>query len=162
MFGRFFLVVGILFSTTAIAVDFRWTVGFAQGTVIARIQNENDTSVSIYCPSGQQDTTPGMELSFKSKRISPQPGDRVAIQVIIDGVNYPFISGPNNFDTDLTFQAAGRAARQDLENIVHALIRSRQKTFLIEFPKYRYSENFSLLDARRALVDRRGTILNEC
>lgn len=148
--------------THVMAIDFRWTQGFAQGTVIAGIRNTNDSSLSIYCPSGQSDTTPG--ISIESKAIRPRPGEQILVQIVVDGVNHAFVvSDPSNSgDTHFDFRAHGRAARQDLENLVRALSRGRQRSFVVEFPKQRHLERFSLLGARRALLEGRGTILDGC
>ena len=60
----------ILSGSAAIAVDYRWTVNYDQGTVEAIIRNRNDANISIYCPEGQTDTTPGM--FFEVASIKPQ------------------------------------------------------------------------------------------
>ena len=64
------------------AVDFRWTLGFAQGTLEAIIRNAGESSVNIYCPSGQNDTTPGMFID--SARVKPKAKEQVTVQIIVD------------------------------------------------------------------------------
>lgn len=135
-------VVGLLAASQALAVDYRWTTGFAQGTVEAIIRNAKDSSVNIYCPSGQAETTPGMFIQVG--RVNPKPKEQVTVQVIVDGENYPFIL------EEIQFQASGRANRNSLYSLVDALAKSKGKTFKVEFPKFGIAETFSLLDARKA------------
>jgi hypothetical protein len=45
---------------------------------------------------------------------------------------------------------------------VNDLASSKQKSFVVEFPKYNTSETFSLLDARRALGRGKTAILEGC
>jgi hypothetical protein len=78
----------VLTASTAMAVDYRWTSSYDQGTLEATISNRNDSSVAIYCPEGQEDTAPGMFLEVK--RIKPQRGDSVTVQIVVDGDSFPF------------------------------------------------------------------------
>jgi hypothetical protein len=63
----------VLTASAAMAVDYRWTSSYAQGTLEAIIHNRNDSNVTIYCPEGQADTTPGMFIAVK--RIKPKAGE---------------------------------------------------------------------------------------
>jgi hypothetical protein len=137
------VVVSLLAASYAWAVDYRWTTSFAQGTVEAIIHNRNGSSINIYCPSGQTDTTPGMFIEVR--RISPKAKEQVDVQIIVDGENHPFTLDESQF------RAGGRAFRNALDALVDALAGSKAKTFKVEFPKHRTSETFSLRDARKAL-----------
>lgn len=132
----------LLCCTQALAVDFRWTVGFGQGTFEAIIRNADDSSVNIYCPQGQSDTTPGMFID--SKRIRPSVGEQIAVQIIVDGKNYPFY-----LDED-QFEARGRANMQSLHSLIDALVKSTGQHFVVEYPKFGTSEQFSLLGTEEA------------
>jgi hypothetical protein len=77
-----------LIGTVAFAVDFRWTRGFGQGTTEAIIRNGNKASVNIYCPAGQADSTPGMFI--ETGKVNPKPKEQVAMQIVVDGKNFPF------------------------------------------------------------------------
>ena len=122
---------------------FRWTVGFAQGTIEAIIRNEFDSSVNLYCPSGQLDPTPGMFIDVD--KIRPRPGERIAVQIIVDGENHAFYLEENQF------KAGGRANLQSFHRLVDALAASKGKTFAVEFPKFGMSERFSLFGAPKAV-----------
>ena len=63
----------VLTASAAMAVDYRWTSSYAQGTLEAIIHNRNDSNVTIYCPEGQEDTTPGVFIEVK--RIKPKAGE---------------------------------------------------------------------------------------
>jgi hypothetical protein len=88
------------------AVDYRWTSSYDQGTLEATIWNRNASNIVIYCPEGQEDTTPGMFLEVK--RIKPQRGESVTVQIVVDGDSFPFelneiqfpqARGPKNGDS---------------------------------------------------------------
>jgi hypothetical protein len=144
----------MLVSTVSGAVDFRWTRGFGQGTIEAIIRNGNKASVNIYCPSGQADSTPGMFI--ETGKVNPKPKERVAVQIVVDGKNYPF----DLEETQLLASTGG--SRTALDSLVRALIDAKQKSFTVEFPKQRVVERFSLSGARRALADGKDSILDDC
>ena len=131
----------ILAAPAALAVDYRWTLSFEQGTLEAIIQNGNDLSLNIFCPEGQEDTTPGMILEVKG--INPKLNEEVLVQFVVDGQSFPF-----NFN-EIKFDANSRANKWAFRAFVLALTGSKQKSFVAEFPKYKTSETFSLLDARK-------------
>lgn len=144
----------ILTSSSASAVDYRWTLGFAQGTSESIIENANGASVNIYCPSGREDRTPGMYIT--SNRVKPAVKEQVTVQIMVDGTNHPF------YVQDGHFEAASRTGLQDLQTLVGALAKSRQKSFAVEYPKYNVVETFSLLDARRSLGTGKKSVLFGC
>ena len=148
------LVSLILSISAAIAVDYRWTVNYDLGTLEAIIRNRNDANITIYCPEGQTDTTPGMFFDVAS--IKPQRGERVTVQIVVDGENYAF-----DFD-EIQFTASSRAEKWRFRAFVDALVASKQKSFVVEFPKYGRSETFSLLDARKSLGHGKTSILDGC
>ena len=141
-------------ASTAFAVDFRWTSGFGQGTLEANIANGNDSSINIFCPEWQTDTTPGMFIHVK--RIDPQRDELVTVQIIVDGKNYPF------YLKEIEFKAVTRADKWGFRELVSALASSKQKSFIVEFPKYNTSEIFSLLDARKAIGLGKHSMMKGC
>ena len=150
----FALVLTLAMSSAAHAVDFRWRLAFAQGTFEAIVDNGNDASVNIYCPSGQQDPTPAMFI--KSKKVKAVAKEQVAIQIVVDGESYPF------WLDEIQFLANSNRAMLDLQSLVYALATSKKKSFTVEFPKYKVSEKFSLLDARKSLRNGKKSILADC
>ena len=148
-------IVSLLLATpAALAVDYRWTLSFNQGTSEATIWNRNDSSLTIYCPQGQEDTTPGMFIEVK--RIKPQRGEQVTVQIIVDGENYPFEL------SEIQFNASSRTEKWHFRALVDALAASKQKSFVVEFPKYDTSETFSLLDTRKTIGRGKDSMIEGC
>ena len=146
-------VLGLCVCTPALAGSGVWTLGWGQGTAEAIVENANGASVNIYCPSGQDDRTPGMFV--QSKKVTPAVKERVTVQFTIDGKKHPF-------DLDeIQFLAHTKDEMQDLVQLQDALIASRQKSFTVEFPKYNVVENFSLRDAKKILGGK-STLLSDC
>src|SRR5215211_1073141 len=112
----FALLTG-LWATTAHAVDYRWTRGFAMGTHEAIIRNAGDASLNIYCPSGQVDKTPG--IFIETRKLPLKLKEKVLVQMVVDGKNHPFY-----FEGD-HYLAAGRAFRQSLDELVSALNKAK-------------------------------------
>ena len=153
--GLFAVAVSlILAAPAALAVDYRWTLSFEQGTLEAIIQNGNNSSLNIFCPEGQEDTTPGMILEVKG--INPKLNEEVLVQFVVDGQSFPF-----NFN-EIKFDANSRANKWAFRAFVLALTGSKQKSFVAEFPKYKTSETFSLLDARKSLGVGKDSMLQGC
>jgi hypothetical protein len=82
---------------------------------------------------------------LETDKVRPRLHERVDVQIIVDGSNYPF------YFEEIQFKAAGRINMVSLHALINALVKSNQKTFTVEFPKFGNSETFSLLDARKAL-----------
>ena len=143
----------ILISGNAYAVDYRWTIGFAQGTVEAIIRNAAGSSVNIYCPSGQLDTTPGMFI--KVDKVRPRKDEQIHVQIVVDGKNHAFGL------REIEFQASGRANFKSLHSLIDDLAKAKGKQFSVEFPKFGMAERFSLLDARKTLKSG-GNFLSDC
>jgi hypothetical protein len=146
--GSFVLLICTMADT--FAVDYRWTRGFAMGTDEAIIRNASGASLNIYCPSGQTDTTPGMFIETNKVRF--KKGEQVLVQIVVDGKNHPF-----NFD-EVQYIAGGRSFRLALDRLVDALKEAKAKSFVVEFPKQRVAERFSLLNVKDAI----GDILSGC
>lgn len=144
----------ILAASAALAVDFRWTQGWGQGTAEANIENGNGSSVNIFCPQWQTDTTPGMHIHVN--RINPPRNELVTVQIIVDGKNHPF------YLKEIQYLAVTRTDRSQFRELLRALASSKQKSFVMEFPKYNTTETFSLLDARKALGRGKSWILKGC
>jgi hypothetical protein len=138
----------------AIAVDYRWTSSYGQGTLEAIIRNRNDSNIVLYCPEGQEDTTPGMFVEVR--RIKPQKDESVTVQIVVDGDSHAFDLN------EIQFTASSNADKLRFFALVDALVTSKQKSFVVEFPKYDTSETFSLLDARKSLGQGKNSILRGC
>jgi hypothetical protein len=146
--------VSLLAVFTASAVDFRWTNGYGQGTVIAAIENDNDSYFQVFCPVGDIDTTPGLFVNVR--RLNQLTEQQILMQVVVDERNYSF------YIQNYQFRAAGRGARESLEQLLSALIGSRSRSFVVEFPKYGFEERFSLSGVRQALGSGRNFVLQGC
>ena len=109
----------LLTASAAMAVDYRWTPSYAQGTLEAIIHNRNDSSVTIYCPEG------------------------FALQ-------------------EIQYLANSNSEKLNFFALVDALVASKQRSFVVEFPKYETAETFSLLDARKSLGEGKKSILAGC
>jgi hypothetical protein len=143
------LSIVVVFSATILefflpaqAVEWRWTRGFGQGTFESIIRNSNKSSINIYCPSGQNDTTPGIFYEYKGK----MPRGELYVQFVVDGSNHPigFLDGH--------YLAQGYGMQQALLTLVEALQTSRAPGFTVEFPEINRVEQFSLSNARDALT----------
>jgi hypothetical protein len=148
------LAAALAFTTSAAAVDFRWNQGFGQGTLEASIQNREGATFSVSCPAGSDDTTPSLDV--RTKMVPMPKGKVVDVQVIVDGKNHPF----NLIDG--SYLGAGRSFRQDIENVVNALRKSKGKTFDVEYPMAGKKDTFSLQNARTALGAGKASILSGC
>ena len=144
----------LLTASAAMAVDYRWTSSYAQGTLEAISHNRNDSSVTIYCPEGQNDTTPGMFIEVK--RIKPKAGESVTVQIVVDGDSHAFAL------QEIRYLANSNSEKLNFFALVDALVASKQKSFVVEFPKYETAETFSLLDARKSLGEGKKSILAGC
>lgn len=154
---KLILTVGLLVASPlpGYAVDYRWAQGYGQGTTESIIRNSNDSSVNIYCPSGSPDHVAGMFV--ESAKVKPKSGEEeVTVQIIVDGKNHPF-----HLKRD-QFKAESRAGKEALASLVDALMKSRQKSFTVEFPKYNVVETFSLLDAAKSLRDGKKSVIAFC
>ena len=147
------VAASLLAASHAAAAEPRWTTAFAQGTVEAIIEKGPGSSVNIYCPSGQADTTPGMFIQVG--RVTPKAGEKVDIQIVVDGRSHPFALD------EIQFLASDRANRKSLASLVDALAKSKAKTFKVEFPKLGVAETFSLLGARKAFKSAKD-FLEDC
>lgn len=143
--SRLLLAWALLIVATVTALgqvsDYRWTSGFAQGTIENMIQSRNGTRLNMYYPSGQMDPTPGMFLTVRGRDI---PG-QVTIQFVVDGDNHAF------YFTDGSFRAVVRLNAESMISFCRVLIRSRASSFIVEVPQIGISDRLSLLNARQAL-----------
>ena len=95
-------------------------------------------------------------MFLEVKRIRPQRGEAVTVQIVVDGDSFPFELN------EIQFTASSRAEKWRFFALVDALVASKQKSFVVEFPKYDTSETFSLLDARKSLGQGKSSILSGC
>jgi hypothetical protein len=131
-----------LSASTAMAADYRWTSSYDQGTLEATIWNRNASNIVIYCPEGQEDTTPGMFLEVK--RIKPQRGESVTVQIVVDGDSFPFELN------EIQFTASSRAEKWRFFALVDALVASKQKVvrggvseiLCFDYPLSRYCRSY--------------------
>jgi hypothetical protein len=143
---RLLLACGVLGAliVPASAKEHRWTLAYAQGTTEAIIRNERGSSLNIYCPTGQSDTTPG--IFIETKAINFKAGEKVAVQFVVDGKSHAF-----DF-AEIEFKATGAAKHGALSALIDALAKSKGKSFVVEYPNLGKSELFSLLGARKAMT----------
>ena len=81
-----------------------------------------------------------------------------AVQFIVGGKSYPF-----TWDRKYRYVWATLAEEErEVHEFVTALASSSQQTFVMRFPKYKYSEKFSLIDARKVLGSGKDFILDRC
>lgn len=147
----------IFAASTALAVDFRWTLGFAQGTLEAIIRNGNDSEFNVFCPTGWEGERkrPGMFIHVAG--IHPAAKEQVTVQIIVDDKNYSF------YLDEVEFRPYSRLDWMQFETLVDALASSKRKSFVVEFPKYNKAETFSLIDARKSLArNGKNSILGGC
>ena len=150
-------IISLTFAASAaLAVDFRWTLGYGQGTLEANIANANGSTININCPEGQTDTTPGMFIEVGRISHLHQRDETVTVQIIVDGRNHSFSL------KKIQFKAVTRMDKSQFREFVHALASSKQKSFVVEFPKYNTAETFSLLDARKVIGLGKHSILKGC
>jgi hypothetical protein len=95
-------------------------------------------------------------MFLEVKRIKPQRGESVTVQIVADGDSFPFELN------EIQFTASSRAEKWRFFALVDVLVASKQKSFVVEFPKYDTSETFSLLDARKSLGQGKSSILCGC
>ena len=96
-------------------------------------------------------------MFIEVKRITPrQPNELVTVQIIVDGENHSF------FLKQIEFKAVTETDKSQFRELIRALASSKQKSFVVEFPKYNTAETFSLLDARKALGLGKHSILKGC
>jgi hypothetical protein len=144
----------LVITTPALAVDYRWTSSYGQGTLEAMIRNRNDSNIVFYCPEGQEDTAPGMFVEVK--RIKPQKDESLTVQIVVDRDSHAFELN------EIQFTASSNADKLRFFALVDALVASKQKSFVVEFPKYATSETFSLRDARKSLGHGKSSIFAGC
>jgi hypothetical protein len=152
----------ILAASTALAADHRWELISNESSSDATIENSNKVSFGISCSLPTRDvwgaptqwgTTMRLEYGTSTPNVGTN-GDPV--QFIVDGKSYPF-----RWDRHYFFVSPTDGERGNHE-FVTALASSDQKTFVVRFPKFKHSERFSLLDARKALGSGKDFILYRC
>lgn len=137
---------------SAFAVDYRWFDEVNRGTVSAIVRNGNGSKLDIYCASAD-DGRAGFSLETKLIMTSSEPLD---VQIVIDGKSHPFTL------TNMVYEASGRLPFSALNALADDLIASRKPSFIVEYPKYKRSETFSLLGARQLLGVSSKSILSGC
>jgi hypothetical protein len=149
--------------SSARAVDHRWTLISDEEYSSATIDNDHDSSISIVCALASKDVwgTPRDWKPRVSVFIAKPLNDGATedtVQFIVDGRSYPFT---RNRAFRYIWPISAEEKR-DLREFVTALASSNQQTFVIRFPKYKHSETFSLLDARKVLGNGKDFILDRC
>ena len=154
----------ILSASVARAVDYRWTLISHEEYLSASIENGHAASISIVCALPPKDVwgTPRHWKShvsvFTDQDVGGGPPTLDTVQFIIDRKKYSFTRyrfvrfiWPTSADVD-----------RELHEFVTALALSNQQTFVVRFPKYKHSDTFSLLDARKVLGSGKDFILGRC
>lgn len=133
----------------------RWTAGFGQGTSEAIIRNRAGSEFNLYCPAGQDDTTPG--FFYHPKALDFQAEQDVQVKVVVDRQDFAFATKEGQF------LASDKAGKDTIRALAIALIKSRAESFSIELPTLRTRDVFSLKNVRKALGGKKNsTILDEC
>ena len=73
----------------------------------------------------------------------------IDVQIVVDGKKNAFSFA------EIQFEAAGQANMNALSSLIDALVKSKSRTFVVEFPKFGMSERFSLLNARKVFTSAR-------
>lgn len=155
----------ILTASTVLAVDYRWTLISNEESSEATIDNGTKSSLMIDCSLPSKDLWGAPRHWFPSITLEPgtvvlRDGAKEAVvQFIVDGKIYPFM-WDRKYHFVLSILAANK--ERDLHEFVTALASSNQQTFIMRFPKYKNSEKFSLLDARKVLGNGKDFILDRC
>ncbi|AWN46679.1 hypothetical protein DK419_10440 [Methylobacterium terrae] len=144
----------VLSATAAQAVEYRWTDGFGQGTLEAKIVSRSKDELLIYCGSGQEARPVGMFFTIGGKQY--RRSERTYVQFVVDGKNHPFEFAETRYD------ASGRGFYGNLSRFVAALARSKSQTFLFEVPEENISRSLSLLNAADALGRSPDSIIDGC
>ena len=154
MVKRLALCIALAAAAPALAVDFRWTAGFNQGTAAGQIQNQAGSLVHFACNSGGLPPGgPSLHVQIKGKDIA---GSRL-YQFVIDGQNRPV-----TLQDGWLLNAQTRPAKAALMSIAHSLVVSRAPNFTVELPELRLEERFSLLNVKDALGAAPGKTLADC
>jgi hypothetical protein len=146
-------LIAALASVAAVAVDFRWTAGVGQGTVVAQIRNQAGSTVHFACNSGGlPPVAPSLQVEIRG---APLAG-RKTYQFVIEGKNHAVAL------TDGWLTAQARFEVNALMGIAYALVQSTSPGFVVEVPEAKLSERFSLLNVRDTLGERPGKTLADC
>jgi hypothetical protein len=141
-------LLSVVVTTSAFAVEYRWSFAMAGGTETADIKNKFGSELSIECRSGVQFNIPTIDLDSK---IAARRSD-LNVQFVIDGKNYPvsFSKG--------TAEPGGRLSQNAIANFVTALNDAKSRSFTAEYPDINKKESFSTLNVRDAV----GAIVEGC
>lgn len=145
------IILLALFANQSIAVDYRW-LHFIHMEEYARIINGN-AAFQIYCSHRDGSVGAELELSAQEKTKIPQ-GEPVLVQLVVDDKNF----GLNLVGEEIDFNHSPDDGI--FYDFVRALLRSRDKHFLVELPKYGISETFSLLSVKTALGAPKDIVFN--
>jgi hypothetical protein len=117
------------------SVEYRWTSGPGMGgTITAAIVNAAGSAFRIYCATGGDPPRGGFE--YETKRAALRENERV--QIVVGKKSFVLTSGPN---------MGARGSRIELSKLVGEMIKTRAKFFLVEVPRTKFAEQFSLRDA---------------
>lgn len=158
--ARFIFVAMSFAASMVLAAELRWTFEVGQGFGSATIRNEIGSTLSISCGHGH-DAFP-VSMNLETEGVRWRAREVAVVEIVVDGSRHQFTTPTGYGGMVMQFEAKDRAAKQRLRNLLQDLIRSRQTTFVIQFPQLNHAEHFPLRDARKALSWNRGTILDDC
>jgi hypothetical protein len=151
-----YVILALLLAEPAAAqvVDFRWTGGFGQGTLVAQIRNQAGSVVHFSCnqSGGAGAGDLGLMVEIRGRAITGAK----TYQFVIDGKNHPVVL------EDGWLVARARFEVNALMLIADALVGSKAAAFVVEVPEAGASERFSLLNVRDALGRAHGKTLADC
>lgn len=149
-----FVMICTLCSGGALAESGQWRSSISQGVEEALVRNSSGGQFHIDCPSGADDTAPGFFI--ESEKVNPKAKEKIDLSIVVDGKAHAF-----EID-EIEFRARSAKDIRALEALVDALSVSRSKTFFVSWPKIDIKETFTLKNARKALKESGGIILEEC
>jgi hypothetical protein len=117
------------------------------GQITAAVVNAAGSAFRIYCATGSGDHPKG-GFEYETKRTALRENERV--QIVVGKKSFVLISGPD-------------MNRIALSKLVDEMIKTRAKFFLVEVPRTKFAEQFSLKDAATHLKsDGRNSIYEPC
>jgi hypothetical protein len=134
-----------LFSSSAGAVDYRWSFATGTGgTSIAAIKNREGSIFSISCATAGNRR---IEIELGSPLITAGKTD---LQVVISDDSFQFeITGADGYGRA---ELVGRIKLRQLISLVDALKKTKEQQFIIELPVSQKELSFSTLEAKKWLT----------
>ncbi len=137
---------------SAEAADHAWQSGFGQGILEASVENRDGGRLSVHCPAGQEDTTPGLTVETR-QAFDIREGAVADIVLVVDDAMLPLRAvhgGGYDGAAHFGFRADDHGLVASLEAVVDRLRRGRAVT--VELPPPGRPERFSPNGSAAALA----------